>query len=149
MNTTSRYLEAPRRLRAFVRAHETRVAYHVGKDDRSEVTLRCLPHGQQGYPFAVQVDVTYRLDAESGLHVTVTATNKGSRPAPWGTGAHPYLTAGTQTIDDCELELPADRWQPDSFARRTAVSLVAAQPNPEMITALQSAAAWRSFAAFW
>jgi aldose 1-epimerase len=76
------------------------------------VTLRCLPHGQQGYPFAVQVDVTYRLDAESGLHVTVTATNKGSRPAPWGTGAHPYLTAGTPKIDDCELELPADRWQP-------------------------------------
>ncbi len=80
--------------------------------EQDEVTLRCLPHGQQGYPFAVQTDVTYRVDAESGLHVTVTATNKGSRPAPWGTGTHPYLTAGTRTIDDCELELPADRWQP-------------------------------------
>jgi aldose 1-epimerase len=80
--------------------------------DRAEVTLRCLPHGQQGYPFAVQVDATYRLDAESGLHVTVTATNKGSRPAPWGTGNHPYLTAGTASIDECELQLPADRWQP-------------------------------------
>ena len=43
--------------------------------DRSEVTLRSVPHGQQGYPFAVQVDVTYRLDAESGLHVTVSAAN--------------------------------------------------------------------------
>jgi len=80
--------------------------------DRSEVTLRCLPHGQQGYPFAVQTDVTYRLVAESGLHVTVTASNKGSHPAPWGTGAHPYLTTGTPTIDECELELPADRWLP-------------------------------------
>jgi aldose 1-epimerase len=80
--------------------------------DREEVTLRCPPHGQQGYPFAVQVDVTYRVDAESGLHVTVTATNKGNHPAPWGTGAHPYLTAGTKTIDDCELQLPADRWLP-------------------------------------
>jgi aldose 1-epimerase len=79
--------------------------------DRTEVTLRCLPHGQHGYPFAVQVDTTYRLDS-SGLHVTVTATNKGSRPAPWGAGAHPYLTVGTPTIDECELELPADRWQP-------------------------------------
>jgi len=77
-----------------------------------EVTMRSLPHGQQGYPFGVQVDVTYRVNAESGLHVTVTATNKGSRPAPWGTGAHPYLTAGTPTIDECELTLPADRWQP-------------------------------------
>ena len=51
--------------------------------DRSEVTLRSVPHGQQGYPFAVQVDVTYRLDAETGLHVTITTANKGSRPAPW------------------------------------------------------------------
>jgi aldose 1-epimerase len=80
--------------------------------DQGEVTLRCLPHGQQGYPFAVQTDVTYRVDAESGLHVTVTATNKGSRPAPWGTGAHPYLTAGAPSIDECELELPAARWLP-------------------------------------
>jgi aldose 1-epimerase len=80
--------------------------------DRSEVTLRSVPHGQQGYPFAVQVDVTYRLDAESGLHVTITTANKGSRPAPWGTGQHPYLAVSTPTVDDCELMLPADRWLP-------------------------------------
>jgi aldose 1-epimerase len=81
---------------------------------RNEVTLRCAPHGQQGYPFAVEVDATYRVEAESGLHVTLTAVNKGSRPAPWGAGAHPYLTAGTGPIDDWELELPAGRWQPVS-----------------------------------
>jgi aldose 1-epimerase len=80
--------------------------------ERSEVTLRSVPHGQQGYPFAIQVDVTYRLDTESGLHVTITAANKGSRPAPWGTGQHPYLRATTPTVDDCELTLPADRWLP-------------------------------------
>jgi aldose 1-epimerase len=80
--------------------------------DRDEVTLRSLPHGQQGYPFAVQVDVTYRLDSETGLLVSVVAVNKGSRPAPWGTGTHPYLTAGAATIDACELQLPADRWLP-------------------------------------
>jgi aldose 1-epimerase len=85
----------------------TRTAHEPG-----EVTLRCAPHGDQGYPFAVQVDVTYRLDAATGLHVTITATNKGSRPAPWGAGTHPYLTAGGAPIDDCTLELPADRWQP-------------------------------------
>jgi len=85
----------------------TRIAH-----ERDGVTLRFAPHGEQGYPFAVQVDVTYRLDAESGLHVTVTAANKGSRPAPWGTGQHPYLTVATPTVDDCELTLPADRWLP-------------------------------------
>ena len=80
--------------------------------DRSEVTLRSVPHGQQGYPFAVQVEVTYRLSAESGLHVTVSAANKGSSPAPWGVGQHPYLNVTTPTVDDCELTLPADRWLP-------------------------------------
>jgi aldose 1-epimerase len=80
--------------------------------DRGEVTLRSVPHGQQGYPFAVQVDVTYRLNAESGLHVTVSAANKGSRPAPWGVGQHPYLTVATPTVDDCVLTLPAERWLP-------------------------------------
>jgi aldose 1-epimerase len=78
--------------------------------DRSEVTLRSVPHGQQGYPFAVQVDVTYRVDADSGLHVSVSAVNKGSRPAPWGAGQHPYLTMATPTVDDCVLTLPAGRW---------------------------------------
>jgi len=85
----------------------TRIAH-----DPTEVTLRSVPHGQQGYPFAVQVDVTYRLTSDSGLHVTVTAANKGSRPAPWGVGHHPYLAVPTPTVDECELTLPAGRWLP-------------------------------------
>ncbi len=85
----------------------TRIA-HYGH----EVTLGSVPHGQQGYPFAVQVYVTYRLHAQHGLHVTVSAANKGSRPAPWGLGQHPYLAIATPTVDDCELALPADRWLP-------------------------------------
>ena len=69
-------------------------------------------HGSQGYPFAVQVDAAYSLDAEGGLTVAVTATNVGSRPAPWGTAAHPYLTVATALVDDSELSLPAAAWQP-------------------------------------
>jgi aldose 1-epimerase len=77
-----------------------------------EVTLRCVLLGQQGYPFAVQVDAAYRLDAGSGLHVTVTAASKGSRAAPWGTGQHPYLTVAGSAVDDAKLTLPADQWLP-------------------------------------
>jgi len=80
--------------------------------DTDEVTLTSVPHGGQGYPFAVEVDATYRVDAESGLHVTITATNKGSRSAPWGYGHHPYLSVASATIDDCELTLPVDYWLP-------------------------------------
>jgi aldose 1-epimerase len=83
----------------------TRIAH-----EPDEVTLRCAPVGQIGYPFAVQNDVTYRLDARDGLHVTVTAVNKGGRPAPWGTGQHPYLAVATPSVDETELTLPADKW---------------------------------------
>jgi aldose 1-epimerase len=76
------------------------------------VTLRHVLHGGPGYPFCLELTASYRLDAETGLQVTVTARNAGSRDAPYGTGSHPYLTAGTPTIDECELELPASRWLP-------------------------------------
>jgi aldose 1-epimerase len=81
---------------------------------RSEdsVRLHSVPHGQQGYPFSLQVEAEYRLDAASGLHVTITAHNRGGRPAPWGTGSHPYLKLGAPLVDDCELTLPAAKWLP-------------------------------------
>ena len=75
--------------------------------DVSSVVLRCAPHGWQGYPFCVEIEAGYRLGADSGLHVTVTARNLGSQPAPYGTGSHPYLTVGTPSVDGCELALPA------------------------------------------
>jgi aldose 1-epimerase len=77
-----------------------------------QVTLRCAPVGQIGYPFAVRAEVTYRLDPGSGLHVTVTALNEGTRTAPWGTGQHPYLAVGAAAVDGCELTLPARQWLP-------------------------------------
>jgi len=78
----------------------------------SSVTLRSRPHGAQGYPFAVEVDATYSVAADAGLTVTITAANVGSRPAPWGTAHHPYLTVATALVNDCELTVPASRWQP-------------------------------------
>ncbi|MDM4762005.1 aldose 1-epimerase family protein [Galbitalea sp. SE-J8] len=63
---------------------------------------------QAGYPFAVDVLVAYELDAD-GLHETVTATNVGPSPAPWGTGPHPYLVAGDGRVDDWTLESSATR----------------------------------------
>lgn len=83
----------------------------VHQDARS-VLLRCAPHGQQGYPFSVEIDAEYRVAAESGLRVTITARNRGNQPAPYGNGSHPYLTVRTPSIDACELTLPAAQWLP-------------------------------------
>ncbi len=44
--------------------------------------------------------------------MTVTTRNAGRRPAPYGTGCHPYLTAGAPIIDGCVLALPASQWLP-------------------------------------
>lgn len=78
----------------------------------SETGLGLLLHGRPGYPFCLELSVTYRVDATTGLEVTVTARNAGSRPAPYGTGSHPYLSTGAPTVDTCELMLPAALWLP-------------------------------------
>jgi aldose 1-epimerase len=74
------------------------------------VRLGHLLLGHPGYPFCLQLTAEYRLSASDGLRVSVTAANQGSRPAPYGTGQHPYLTTGAATVDECELLLPATRW---------------------------------------
>ena len=76
------------------------------------VRLRSAPHGQQGYPFCLEIEAEYRLDPGTGLHVAVTARNRGRQPAPYGTGSHPYLTVRTPSVDGCELTLPAGCWLP-------------------------------------
>ncbi len=59
-----------------------------------------------GYPHPLDLRVRYALD-DAGLHWTVSATNTGSGPAPYGTAPHPYLVAGAGRVDDWSLELPA------------------------------------------
>ncbi|MEU4198088.1 aldose 1-epimerase family protein [Kribbella sp. NPDC026611] len=65
-------------------------------------------HGQPGYPHQLDLRVTYRL-GEDGLVVTASATNVGRTAAPYGYGAHPYLSVG-RSVDDCVLEFTATDW---------------------------------------
>lgn len=60
-----------------------------------------------GYPFLVRLRISYRLD-RAGLTVRLLARNDGDCPAPYGVGFHPYLTVGTDTVDDIVLTVPAD-----------------------------------------
>jgi aldose 1-epimerase len=76
--------------------------------DHVELGLRLL--GSPGYPFCLELQAGYRLTAEGGLHVTVTASNAGQLAAPYGTGSHPYLRVGPGPVDDWALRLPAARW---------------------------------------
>lgn len=74
--------------------------------DEARVALGLLVHPQSGYPFAIALEVEYRLD-DGGLHVSTSARNVGATALPFGLGFHPYFTIGTPRIDDAILTLPA------------------------------------------
>jgi aldose 1-epimerase len=79
--------------------------WRASEHDGDRVVMAARLHPQQGYPFALDVEVAYRLTPE-GLEVTTTATNIGDRACPYGDGQHPYLSPADARIDDCTLELP-------------------------------------------
>jgi aldose 1-epimerase len=70
------------------------------------VTLGCRLRPQQGWEWCLDLSVTYAL-TDSGLIVTPRARNVGSSAAPFGFGAHPYLTVGEERVDEVELGIPA------------------------------------------
>jgi aldose 1-epimerase len=74
---------------------------------RVRLTYRLLGHS--GYPFRLDLAVEYSLDASGGLTVRQSARNAGSRTAPYGHGAHPYLTLG-RPLDECDLLVDAGRF---------------------------------------
>ncbi len=72
----------------------------------SRVLMGIWLHPSPGYPFFLDVSVAYTLD-EAGLTITTCVVNVGERACPFGTGQHPYLSAGDGSVDGCSLELPA------------------------------------------
>lgn len=72
------------------------------------VTMGCTLFPQPGYPWRLDLSIEYRLNRD-GLTVRTTATNTGTRPAPFGIGFHPYLSMGTSSIDGAHLVIPARR----------------------------------------
>ncbi|TDE35187.1 aldose epimerase [Actinomadura sp. 6K520] len=94
-------------IHGLVRWAPWRAAEH--EPDRVRLTHRLL--GTAGYPFRLDLEAEYALDAADGLRVRVTARNAGTATAPYGHGAHPYLTVG-EPIDACEVTLGADRYLP-------------------------------------
>jgi aldose 1-epimerase len=79
-------------------------------DIRSDaVTWRYVVPPQPGWPTCLECHVTYQLD-DDGLAVTTRARNVGSARCLYGTGSHPYLTAGTALVDAAVLTLEAATW---------------------------------------
>jgi aldose 1-epimerase len=80
-------------------------AWEVAEQEPHRVVVEHLLHPRPGYPFSLALSIEYELSVE-GLLVRNTATNLGSEACPYGTGAHPYLTAGTDRVDGTVLHAP-------------------------------------------
>src|SRR6478736_2647050 len=81
------------------------VAWSVAEREPDRVVMEHTLHPQPGYPFSLALSVTYAVSGE-GLSVSTTATNIGREACPYGSGAHPYLTVGTETVDTVILRAP-------------------------------------------
>jgi aldose 1-epimerase len=80
-------------------------SWTVAEREPHRAVMKHVLYPQPGYPFALGISVEYAL-SDSGLRVRTTATNLGPDPCPYGSGAHPYLTLGTEPIDDLTLRVP-------------------------------------------
>jgi aldose 1-epimerase len=69
------------------------------------VTMACRLHPQPGWPFVLDVEIAYALDAD-GLSVRTRATNAGAEPCPFAAGAHPYVSVGTPRVDETIVQAP-------------------------------------------
>ncbi len=93
--------EAGNAIHGFVRWE----SWVVAEREPNRVVMRHQVHPRPGYPFSLDLSIEYSL-SPAGLRVQTTATNVGAEPCPFGSGAHPYLTIGTDKVDSVVLRAP-------------------------------------------
>jgi aldose 1-epimerase len=87
--------------------------WRVEDQSESSVVLTLAIHPQPGWPATLAASVLVEL-GDAGLAVTTSALNIGSVSAPYGTGAHPYLTLGADLVNAALVEVSAQTYlRPD------------------------------------
>ena len=102
-------VDAPRGIRhGFVRTVDFDVARRQVDADSVAITFTTAmirPDAFPGYPFAIDLAVSYTLDAQ-GLSLVVSMRNVGDAAAPCFFGWHPYFRFDSD-VDTWELQVPA------------------------------------------
>ena len=96
-------------LHGFVRQTVFDVVKESADEARAEIVLSTSvirPGACEGYPFAVDVTVTFTL-GDGKLNVQLAGKNVGTTAAPFAGGWHPYFRTGTNGIDKLRLMIPA------------------------------------------
>jgi aldose 1-epimerase len=103
-------------------------------DDAVTLGFRLRP--QPGWEWSLDLSVTYALTS-AGLVVTPRARNVGTEAAPFGVGAHPYVTVGEDRVDEVVLGIPAasllemdDRLLPTGLAPVDGTAFDFRDPRP-------------------
>ncbi len=78
---------------------------------QDRASFRHVLHARPGWPFVLGCQLGYVL-GDGGLTVTTTVTNLGATACPYGTGAHPYLSAGVPVIDRARIRVPGPVYLP-------------------------------------
>ena len=82
------------------------LAWTLVDSEPARVVLEVLLLARPGWPFPLRSRAAYDVSA-AGLTVSVTTSNVGAEPVPYGVAAHPYLALPGGRVDDATLDLPA------------------------------------------
>jgi aldose 1-epimerase len=82
------------------------LTWRVEERGPSRAALALDMYPRAGYPFALRLRIEYAVGDRS-VTVATTAVNAGRTRLPYAQGFHPYISAGTPSVDGCTLRLPA------------------------------------------
>jgi aldose 1-epimerase len=82
------------------------VRWHAVEQREDAVTLQLDMVPQLGYPWQLQLRVTWSVSAD-GLKAEHSVTNLSDRPAPFGLCVHPYVHIPGVAVDDLTVTVPA------------------------------------------
>ena len=119
----------------FVRGVDFEITSLSADDKGARVILSTAAiRPQPGYPHAIDLDVTFTLDA-GGLMLEARMRNVGDSVAPCFFGWHPYFRLAASTVDGWQLQIPAQtliRTDADLIALPGAAAFVALDDAPAL-----------------
>ncbi len=93
-------------------------AFEIVNHGESSLSLETKIFDARAYPFEILLKITYALE-NSGLKISLHATNQASIAVPFAFGLHPYFVAE----EDSEIELNAQTWIQKDARKLPTISL--------------------------
>jgi aldose 1-epimerase len=118
----------------FVRDAAFDVAAMSANENGAQVTLTTAIRPQPGYPHAIDLSITFTLDAD-GITLEASMRNVGGSVAPCFFGWHPYFRLAASLVDGWQLQIPAQtliRSDADLIALSGAAAYVSLDDAPAL-----------------